>query len=207
MNSHDDFREALRQRLDAGPPGAAAQRRMEPELSYGRHVHAPPADARQAAVALLLYPRDQDWWLPLVVRPATMTDHAGQIGPPGGCLEAGETSSQAALRELEEELGVLSGEMELLGMLSPVHLFVTNFAISPWLMLARRAPLLVPNPAEVQEVLHVPLAWLCQRDNISTYRHRMRGIEFTAPCYLWKGHVIWGATAILLSELTAINGG
>lgn len=216
MLSQDAFFEQLRRRL-AGPlPGAAAQRRMEPELSYGRHTHVPPATARQAAVALVMYPAEaagtgetqrQNWLLPLVVRPATMTDHAGQIGLPGGCVEPGESSEQAALRELQEELGIDPAQVELLGPLSSVYLFVTNFAITPWLGVCRGVPRFIPNAGEVEQVLHVPLAWLSQRANVSTYRHCTRGIEFTAPCYAWEGHPIWGATAIMLSEFAELVGG
>jgi 8-oxo-dGTP pyrophosphatase MutT (NUDIX family) len=204
--SYEQFVERLRGRLVEPLPGAAAQRRMEPELSYGRHTHEPPPNARRAAVAVLLYPRGDEWLLPLVVRPETMTEHAGQVGLPGGRVEPFETSQPAALRELEEELGVPRDKVEVIGRLSELFLFVSNFAVTPWLVASRDAPVFVPSEREVCEVLEIPVAWLGDERSRSQFRNQRAGIEFTAPCFLWRGHPIWGATAIMLSELADVVG-
>ena len=182
-------------------------------MSFGRHTHAPPADARQAAVTMLLYPPPvaeagsllyDRWLLPLVVRPETMTDHAGQIALPGGRVEPGESSETAALRELEEELGVPADGLDVIGPLSTISLFVTNFAVTPWVVASRERPELRAYEREVCGVLELPLAWLREAANVSSFRYRNRGIEFNAPCFKWQGYCIWGATAIMLSELAEV---
>src|SRR6266404_6053902 len=87
-------------------PGPAAQARFAPELSFGRHFGPPPESARQAAVVALLYPSGggddlsfAGWRLPLILRPEHLEHHAGQIGLPGGMIEAEESPAEAALRE------------------------------------------------------------------------------------------------------------
>lgn len=196
----------LRQCLQQPLPGRAAQAKYEPGLSYGRHYDRPPASARQAAVAVLLYPQEGRWWLPLTVRPETMSEHAGQISLPGGMVEPGEESSQAALRELWEELGVAAGEVELLGKLSPLYLYVSNFAVQPWVAAARHRPQYVPNLAEVAELLEVPLLHLCDPSSCGRRVWQRRGIDFSAPSFDWQGHSIWGATCMILGELAAVVG-
>ena len=195
--------EHLAVRLKRGLPGAAAQRDMEPELAFGRHSHSPPADARQAAVVIALFQRDGAWHVPLVLRPQTMKDHAGQIGLPGGAVEPGEESRAAALRELREELGIQPETVRVLGPLSPIWVFASNFAVTPWLAAATNC---TPQPqaAEVAELLEVPLLHLLDPASRSTCRQRRGPLEFSAPCFLWGPHMIWGATAIIVAELVAV---
>lgn len=200
-----DLPDVLAARLAEGSlPGREAQRRLEPGLCYGRHFGPPTHRARSAAVMTLLYPTDEGWHLPLTVRPTTLRGHAGQISLPGGVVEPGEASGTAALRELEEELGVPGGEVRLLGQLSPLYVFVSEFQISPWVAAVAARPHFQPSPAEVGELLQVPLAHLLDPASLGSHRRRQRGIELTAPHFLWGRHRIWGATAMILSELTAV---
>lgn len=194
----------LAQRLKQPLPGKLAQRQFEPELSFGRHYEPPPPDARRAAVVALLYPRHGQWHIPLTVRPQTMADHAGQVALPGGMIEPGEASHDAALRELHEELGVPAEGVEMIGRLSDIYVFVSNFSVTPWVAVRRETPQLVPDAREVAEVLDVPLAHLLDRANRGTHLHETRGLKFTAPHVQFCGHRIWGATCMMLAELTAL---
>ncbi|MBX3411882.1 MAG: CoA pyrophosphatase [Pirellulales bacterium] len=173
-------------------------------MSYGRHFAPPPPGARRAAVMALLYPVDGVWHMPFTVRPTTMTDHAGQVSLPGGLIEPGESTSEAALRELAEELGVDDPRMELLGELSPLYLFVSNFQVTPWVGVLHERPTLVPNEHEVAEVLEVPLPYMTDPTNIGRHARDHRGIEFSAPHLLFGGHCIWGATGMILGEFIAL---
>jgi 8-oxo-dGTP pyrophosphatase MutT (NUDIX family) len=200
----DDLARQLAARLRRPLPGRAAQARFEPELSYGRHFGPPPADARQAVVLVCLYPHGGQWYLPLTIRPATMVVHAGQISLPGGRVEPGETGQQAALREFEEELGVPSSAVELIGRLTPLYLFASNFQVTPWVGLAHDRPQFQPDRREVAELLEVPLAHLIAPANHGSHARRHHGVALAAPHIAWGRHRIWGATSMILGELAAL---
>ena len=133
-----------------------------------------------------------------------MAEHAGQISFPGGMLEPGETSAAAGLRELSEELGVEVENAHILGQLSILHLYSTNFAITPWVAWLPARPEMRPNPTEVAAVLEVPLAHLRDEANAGLHLLQRGGLRFYAPHIPWQGHQIWGATALILSELMAV---
>jgi 8-oxo-dGTP pyrophosphatase MutT (NUDIX family) len=176
---------------------------MAPELSYGRQFGPVPASARRAAVLILLYEFEGEIFFPLTLRPTSMPHHAGQICLPGGLVERGETSEAAALRELNEELGVHDG-LEVVGRLSDGYVFVSDNCVTPWIAVRESRPTLVPHDAEVEQVLEIPLRILAEPER----RERMlieRGpLAFYAPCFRWGDGRIWGATAMILAELAGV---
>ncbi|MBX7167154.1 MAG: CoA pyrophosphatase [Pirellulales bacterium] len=206
LMNEPDLTEYLVRRLAEPLPGRAAQSLFEPELSFGRHYSPPPPDARSAAVLALLYWHQGQWHLPLMLRPGTMIDHANQVSFPGGMIEEGEDSYEAAVRELREELGVREQGIVRLGALTPLHLFVSNFQVLPYVAMFERRPDFTPNADEVAEVLEVPLAHLLDPANSGAHRRKHRGLEFRAPHYQWQSHQIWGATSMMLAELMALIG-
>jgi 8-oxo-dGTP pyrophosphatase MutT (NUDIX family) len=154
-------------------------------------------------VLVVLYPRLDDWHLPPIVRPLHMPDHAGQVSLPGGVIEPGESSREAALREYHEELGAGGEELEILGQLSPLYLFASNFQITPWVAAAPSAPRFSPSEREVERLLEIPLNHLIDPRNTGRVERRQRGLEFHAPCFVWDNQRIWGATSMILAELVA----
>jgi 8-oxo-dGTP pyrophosphatase MutT (NUDIX family) len=153
---------------------------------------------------MLLFPEGENWRLPLVLRPANLAHHAGQIGLPGGVVETGETSEQAARRELEEEIGVPPAAVQMIGPLSALYVFGTNFLVTPWIAWTRERPTFCPCAAEVDEVVEVSLAELADAQLAGHYHRQMRGISFTAPALCIAEHCVWGATAMMLAELSAV---
>ena len=152
------------ERDDASLPTA---QRYAPQLAYGRHQGPAAADARPAAVMLLLFPRDGQWRLPLTVRQACLADHAGQVSLPGGMLEPGESPEAGAMRELEEELGVRSSTDQLLGSLTPLYVFNSNFLVTPWLAHLPSAPIFRPSAAEVADLFELPLSRLLDTRHVT----------------------------------------
>jgi 8-oxo-dGTP pyrophosphatase MutT (NUDIX family) len=199
-----DLPSRLAARLKQSLPGRRAQALFEPEMSYGRHFGPPAVDATTAAVLVLLYPVEGQWFVPLTTRPATMVVHAGQISLPGGRVESGETPKAAVFRELEEELGVPRQGTSVLGQLSSLYLYGSNFIVLPWVAAVDARPDFRPSPAEVSELLEVPLAHLIDPAHAGSHARRQRGVAINAPHFLWGRHRIWGATSMILAELVAI---
>ncbi|MBL8830704.1 MAG: CoA pyrophosphatase [Planctomycetaceae bacterium] len=194
----------LAARLKQPLPGRAAQSRFEPELSFSRHFGPPPPDARPAAVVALLYPQLGQWHVPLTVRPTSMQTHAGQISFPGGGIVPGESNEAAVLRELSEELGFLTDNVELLGELTPLYLYNSNYRVTAWVAAVNERPTFAPDPREVAELLEVPLAQLLDRRQHGVTARRARGIGVRVPHIAFGRHRIWGATSMILGELLAI---
>ncbi len=195
---------SLRHRLRDLPTRADGREQLEAELSYGRHRGPAPASTNLAAVLLLLYPRANRWHIPLTLRPATMAEHAGQVSFPGGMVEPDETNLQAALRETNEELGIATDGIDILGQLSDSYVFITNYLVTPWVGILDSEPEWVPDPHEVAEVLHLPLTALQEPIAIERYIRRAGGIDFGVPYLPLDSHRIWGATSMMLGEFAAV---
>lgn len=199
-----DLPQRLGRRLRRPLPGPRAQRRFSPELAYGRHFGPPPPDVRRAGVLVLCYLEADQWRLPLTLRPEHMKAHAGQVSFPGGRIEAGETSDQAALREFEEELGVAPQKVEVLGHLSPLYVFNSNFWINAWVATAEKPLAFRPHPDEVASLVTLPLASLLDPASYGRMEIHRRGLRFRTPCIEAPPYRIWGATCMILGELIAV---
>jgi 8-oxo-dGTP pyrophosphatase MutT (NUDIX family) len=135
-----------------------------------------------------------------------LSRHAGEISFPGGLADPDEDLRDTALRETEEELGVLPGDVDILGSLPPVHTNASGILIAPFVGLLRVDPILTPNAAEIAEVLEVPLRVL--RDVGEVRWLEREGVRFPTHVFEVGDHVIWGATGrILHSFLRAIDRG
>ena len=180
-----------------------AARRFAPELSYGRHFGPVPATAREAAVVVLLFRRDGRWHVPLTERPVSLVRHGGQISLPGGTLEAGETIDAAALRELDEELG-LRLPIELLGRLGERYVYASDYVVTPCVATLDGEPDWRPHAGEVNRVIELPLAALLDERCVGEMTIQRGPLLFRAPCYRFGGHEIWGATSIILGALAGV---
>jgi 8-oxo-dGTP pyrophosphatase MutT (NUDIX family) len=189
--------------LDDGFRGGGARVRMSPELSYGRHAGPAPHTARRAAVILLLFQRDGRWHLPLTERPQTLTRHAGQISLPGGAVDPGESSSDAALRELSEELGN-EGSVELVGRLADCYVYASDFLVTPWIATMTGSPNWRPHDREVQRIVEVPIESLLDEVTIGRITIERGPLKFHAPCHCVEDACIWGATSVILSEFAEV---
>jgi len=181
----------------------AAQRRMAP--SDRPFTFPAGLTPRQSAVLILLYPLSLDnsdlaWHFPLMRRVEYPGVHSGQISLPGGQSEPGETWEQTALRETCEEVGVCDG-IEVLGPLTPIYVPPSNFQIHPFVGACMQRPTFKIDPLEVADLMEIPLHLLLDE---ARKRHDERefvpGHRAQLP-YYWLGEsVVWGATAIILSE-------
>ena len=155
----------------------------------------------RAAVMALLYPSGEEVHLILIKRNEYDGPHSGQVSFPGGAWEEHDgTLENTAIRETCEELGICE-DIEILGKLTPLYIPVSNFEVAPFLGWLPGRPQYRPDGSEVQYVIEVSLEELLNPDNCRSermYRHD-RSIE--APFYLAGKEKIWGATAMMLSEI------
>jgi 8-oxo-dGTP pyrophosphatase MutT (NUDIX family) len=186
------------------PSRQAVRAAYGPTLSYGRHFGPPAPSARQAAVVVLLEPRGGEWTIPLTVRPDHLPDHPGQVSLPGGRLEAGESHQQAAEREFFEELGCELQPGQILGELLPLYVYHSDYYVRSFIAISQRLFDYRPCTREVARLIHLPLAALAEPQPAVAQQFSRGLASWTAPTITGGGATIWGATAIILAELTAL---
>jgi 8-oxo-dGTP pyrophosphatase MutT (NUDIX family) len=201
--SADDLPQRLAAALATAGADPGDGARFAPELSYGRHFGPAPLTARAAAVIALLFWSEGRWHIPLTVRHSALGKHAGQISLPGGSVDAGETTADAARRELSEELGILEG-VELIGELAESYVYVSNFRVTPWIAATRSRPVWQPHDREVERVVELPLAVLVDETPVGTFTIERGPVKFRAPCYRIGEDCVWGATSIILGQLAGL---
>lgn len=165
-----------------------------------------PADARPSGVLALLFPKDGQLRVLLIERTKDGHAHSGQISFPGGKQEPEDAGLRAtALREAQEEVGLQPDAVEVLGALTPLYIPVSNFHVYPFIAYAETAPEYLLSEHEVARILEVPLEMLFHADRKATvkvYPGSLKGLSMTVPAYkLQDETIIWGATAMMLSEL------
>lgn len=134
-----------------------------------------------------------------------LSRHPGEISFPGGRRDPGDADLAAtALRETHEEIGLSPHGVELVGVLSPVPTYVTNYAIYPYVGLVEPGFAWVPQASEVAQVLELDLRAV--RDGSGERRVIRRGVPFRTATYQVGDHVVWGATARIVADLLARSG-
>lgn len=196
----------LEKRLHHPLPGEPAQLKMAPEpLEEGpRRKLRAPAHATQSGVLILLFPNPEGELELILTLRSRHIDHGGQLSFPGGRSEEGEAVDDTALREANEEVGVDPKEIRLLGNLTNLYVAHSNNIVTPVVGVMREKPELEINPAEVEEVFAVELGSLATKKNLMTEQWNLR--EYTYEVPYWDVHRVplWGATAMMLSELLEI---
>jgi len=161
-----------------------------------------PGNPRRAGVLILLYRLNGELALVLTQRSDALSSHAGQVSLPGGSIEHVDNGStqQAALREACEEVGVCDEDVQVLGSLTPLYIFVSDFDMHPYVGYVPQRPSFVPDPVEVARVIDMPLTALLDPSKKEEERWTLRDSEFDVPFYRLNDVIVWGATAIVLSE-------
>ncbi|MGM0377562.1 MAG: NUDIX hydrolase [Bacteroidota bacterium] len=206
MKSNIDISvEALKHLLSGPLPGKNAQDLMSPSIRATGNQVGNPADARPGSVLILLYQRNGQWMIPFIQRPVYDGVHSGQISFPGGkCEEEDDGYLFTALRETQEEIGILPQDVDFLGALTPLYIPNSNFFVYPFVGWMHQPPAFHPDPTEVDEVIEMPLGKLLDKRYVKTFSEKINDTMISAPYYEAGNRKIWGATAMMLSEMLEI---
>jgi 8-oxo-dGTP pyrophosphatase MutT (NUDIX family) len=187
-------------------PGEAAQFRMAP-LARKRISEMPLGDTsiRRAAVMIPLFRSKKQDCLLLTVRSTYEGVHSGQVSFPGGKFDENESDPiQVALREMEEEVGIKAEHVQIIGKLSPIYIPVSKMHVQPVIAWVHDANWLA-NKYEVAQLLEVPIHQLFQTNVIKKKSMEFSpGMPVEVPYFDIQGHVVWGATAMIISELLSV---
>jgi len=199
----DTFFEQLQHKLNTALIGEAAHLRMIPQ---GRDLY-PKQDEnpRKSAVLIAFYYHEDEIYFPLIKRASNNGSHSGQMALPGGKYEdADKDLIQTALREADEEVGIKASDVQVLGTLTEIYIGVTNYTVLPVVGFVSNKPDFVPDPTEVEEIHQVKLSELLKPENQHREEWNIRNQKVQVPYYNLVNAKVWGATAMILSELESL---
>ena len=184
--------------------GLEAQLKLAPKLRLQfDSTKIADKNPREAAVLALFYPNIKNEMCFLLTERATYKGtHSAQISFPGGKIEPGDLHlKHTALRETFEEVGVLPSTVNILKKLTQTYIPPSNFLVTPFLGFTEKRPNFILNN-EVANVIEVLLADLLDENtltqiNITTSYMKNENV----PCFKINGYIVWGATAMMLSEI------
>ncbi|MHB1293480.1 MAG: NUDIX hydrolase [Anaerolineae bacterium] len=195
----------VKRALQEDLPGAAGQMRMSTRPRRIPENPPFPGPPRQGAVLVLLYLLHGELHIPLTRRSDHVAIHKGQISLPGGAREPDDaTLWETALREAQEEIGLDRAAVARLGELSPLYIPVSHFVIHPHVGYAAERPAFAPDAAEVAELIEFPLNTLLDPQSKREETWVLAGQQVQVPQYRYGNHIVWGATAMVLSEFETV---
>jgi len=183
-------------------PGETSHKKMLPPNRILKAASNKKSTLKQSSVLLLLFIENCELIACLIKRPSHMKHHAGQVALPGGRIEIGETAVETALRETYEEIGIQPNKVEILGSLSEFYVEVSRFQIQPFVGWLNKKPEFKINPNEVEKTILFPIKKFKAPFNeieLETISGKLK-----VPCIKFEGEIIWGATAMILSEFADI---
>ncbi|MBP6531756.1 MAG: CoA pyrophosphatase [Bacteroidia bacterium] len=202
-----DLSRQLRQRLVLPLPGAEAHYKMaNVERRVNSSRYKIPDDARKGAVLILFYENEGKICFPLIVRPEYDGVHSGQIALPGGGFEADdETLQNTALREAQEEIGIFKNDVTIIGSLSALYIPPSNFLVHPFVGILTYQPHFVPDETEVAGIIETDLESVMDERLVSEKIIKLsNGMEINTPFFNIQNQTVWGATAMILSEMKSL---
>ena len=199
------IRERIRLQLLNKLPGEQSHQKMSPlNRPLTSEVLKNSSNYRESAVAIVLFESNNQVECILTQRPEYDGSHSGQVSFPGGKKEISDTNLEAtARRECKEEIGVELSLENYLGELSPVYIPVSSFLVLPYVYFLPSIPTFVRDAHEVAEIFTFPLFDLKKEQLISTMELKLPNgtIYRNVPYFNLNNKKVWGATALMLSEL------
>jgi len=187
-------------------PGYDAHRLVAPYRFHPDKYKDQWSSARQSAVLIQLFQKDNVWHSVLMERSVYDGKHSGQISFPGGKMEAEDDNYiDTALRETFEEVGIDRSSIDIVGEISQLYIPPSNFLVQPVIGINPNEPSFNIDPVEVQKAIPFPLYYLEGEGRLKRMKMRhSSNVVIDTPYFDIDGHVVWGATAMMLSELRSL---
>ena len=188
-------------------PGRNAQLKMSSMVRIQKLLKIDvPKNAIRSSVLILLYPLLDSAGFVVMLRPKYNGIHSEQISMPGGKSEPIDSGPwDTALRESKEETGINPSQIKLLGKLTDLYIPPSNYLVSPFVGYQEKHPDFRPDPVEVAKLIEIPLDELLDDRNIKMKRIKLAwGLSMKVPAFYIDQNIIWGASAMILSEFRDI---
>lgn len=188
-----------------------AHAKMAPleRISFLEEANYQEKNPKLAAVLMLLYPKNEITHLALIVRNSYPGVHSSQIGFPGGKVEESDANlEETALRETHEEVGISPDKVEIIKPFSQIYIPPSNFLVAPFMGISHQELNFIPDLDEVKRVLEFPLEAFLDDNTITNVKMTTSyATDIEVPAFMVEKYVVWGATAMMMSELKeAIKG-
>ena len=205
MSDFTTFIEKLKIQLQQPLPGKAAHDKMASDTRLKLKMPSPNERTRESAILILFYPYENEIYLPLILRPQYDGVHGGQMAFPGGRAEReDENLIRTAMREAQEEIGVRLTDITVIGQLTKLFIPPSNFFVQPVVGYMNHRPDFYPDAKEVDKVVEISLQEINNPKIIGRKTLNVRGVEIDAPYYKIQENTVWGATAMMISELLEV---
>lgn len=172
-------------------------------LKYLRITEDQKLNSRKSAVMMLFYPKGNKTFLVLIERAAYKGVHSSQIAFPGGKWEQQDKDlEETALRETEEEIGVDASKIKIIKSFTQIYIPPSNFLVAPFMGVLETEPKFKPDIKEVAKIIEFPLEALFEDDLVKTVlKTTSYAKDLEVPAYVYSNYKVWGATAMMMSEL------
>ena len=206
IGNFDQFIQDLTKRLKKPLPGKKAHKKMASKVRLNELTFEyDTSNATLSSVLILLF-KDADVIKTVFILRQTYDGvHSGQVSFPGGRLEKNDESLiETALRESKEEVNIDPAKVTILGTLSEMYIPPSNYLVLPVIGYQYSRPDFMAEKSEVAEIIEADLAFLFDNKLIKETVIDVHGYKIQAPYFDVNGHIIWGATAMILNELKEV---
>ena len=203
-----DFLKYVPQLIEVALPANEAHYKMAPfeRIESLKKLDIDSINPKKAAVMMLLYPKKGLTHLVLIQRNSYEGVHSAQIAFPGGKYETPDvTFDKTALRETQEEIGIHPNNIEIIMPFTHLYIPPSNFMVYPFLGICKEEIVFVPDTNEVVAIIELPLNDFLNDDLIvKTIMTTSYAEKIEIPAFKINEHIVWGATAMMLSELKEV---
>lgn len=205
----EDFKTLVPKIANLELPGKQAMFEMAPmeRVKNLKTIDIEKMNPRQSAVMALFYPdEDNQTYLVLILRKTYKGVHSAQIGFPGGKVEEEDVDLEhTARRETEEEIGVPAQDIRVFKTMTQAYIPPSNFYVQPFLGYVETMPEYILQESEVEDIILVDVDdFLSEEVLIEETLSTSYATNISVPAFLLNGHVVWGATAMMLNEIKTL---